>query len=165
MIARRLLLLIAVLLSLAASGAVRKTTRPRLKVSPEVVDVNRVAMSDTIAVDSTLLVHSGYDKPLRSTVETMFITSRLDSATVTAVEIAIRYLDMKGRQLHERRQWVDVTIPPGETRLVTLPTWDRQQSFYYHRSRRPRYATATPYTVVSATVRAAVTSNESARAD
>ncbi len=154
---RLLPLLIALLLSLTAAAATRKTTRPRLKATtPERVDESTALPLDTITVDSTLLVHSGYDKPLRSTVETMFITNRLDSATVTAVELSLIYRDMQGRQLHERRQWVAVTIPPGATRLVTLRSWDRQQSFYYYRSRAPRYATATPYTVESATLRAVV---------
>ena len=156
-------LLIVLLLSLTAGAVTRKTTRPRLKATPpERVDESTAPRLDTITVDSTLLVHSGYDKPLRSTVETMFITNRLDSATVTAVELSLIYRDMQGRQLHERRQWVSVTIPPRETRLVTIPTWDRQQSFYYHRSRRPRYATATPYTVQSATLRAVVTKSAQA---
>ena len=87
---------------------------------------------------------SGYDKPLRSSVESMFVTNHT-SDTLTALRLDCTYTDLRGRELH------------SATRQITFPSWDRQHSFYYHRSQKPRRAAAAPYDfkcrVTSITVR------------
>lgn len=99
---------------------------------------------------------SGYDKPLRSSVESMFVTN-LTSDTVTALRLTCTYTDLRGRELHTRSVDADIELPPGATRQITFPSWDRQHSFYYHRSPKPLRTAATPYDfkcrVTSITVR------------
>ena len=75
---------------------------------------------------------------------------------LTAVKVTLTYHDMQGHQLHVSSHEIACDIPGGETRNASVPSWDRQRSFYYHLNRpwRPR-TTATAFTV-SATVDYAV---------
>ena len=87
---------------------------------------------DTVAATGTEVRFSGYEKTLRSTRETVIFH--------------ITYFDAQGRQLHKVRKNLYAGIPPGETRRLDFPTWDRQFAFYYIRSPRPRVS-AIPYNV------------------
>lgn len=138
----------ATAVSVAAVAPVR-TTRRHLRAKVEMADSVPHAVADTIVSPAvTHVVVSGYDKALRSRKESFFVTNRLDVAgTIVKVDLTIGYYDMKGRELTSRRASVDCDIPPGSTRNMTIPAWDTQQSFYYHRSQRPRRAVATPYNV------------------
>lgn len=101
-----------------------------------------VAPSDAHSVDV-----NGYDKPLRSRRETFFVTNN-EARSLTRMAFTITYFDMNGRQLHEEKHIVNVDIPSGETRQVSFPSWDKQQSFYYRRSAEPKLTEqATPYDV------------------
>ena len=79
------------------------------------------------------ITFSGFDKPQSSNVETLFITNGTDR-TLSGVNLYIEYLDSEGRQLNKRFIRLSCAIPPGETRYAEIPTWDKQHSFYYHRS-------------------------------
>lgn len=116
-----------------------KTTRQRLRVDTAAVADRRVATADTIALAAGDVTVSAYDKPLRSTGESMCVTSnRAD--TLLAVEVELDYRDRRGRQLHKRRAWLefDGGLPPGETRRADIPAWDKRQAYYYINGVRPR---------------------------
>ena len=50
--------------------------------------------------------------------------------------------------LHRRQISVPCDIPAGETRNLSIQSWDKQQSFYFVRSTVPsRTDQATPYDV------------------
>lgn len=119
-------------------GAVRQ---PRLPAKVEVVN-------DTIDAPSRdSLALAGFEKPLRSVRESLFVTNR-SARPVTALEIEVSYYDMHGNLLHRLERTVDVALPSGETRRIEFPSFDRQQLFYYHRSPLPRGAVkATPFDV------------------
>ena len=128
----------ALLLFYDAEASARKkrvaTTRPRLErlAAPD----NAVSPADTIpaaAIDSIKL--SGYDKPLRSRRESLFITNLTD-LRLTEISLSIDYYDMEGRELHHEDVSVGADIPPGATRQILFPSWDRQLTFVYHRSER-----------------------------
>lgn len=109
-----------------------------------------VAVFDTIASPSPEAVRlSGYDKPLGSRVESLFISNRLDR-DIIALEITLTYRDLQGRTLHETTRLVRADIPAAATRRIQFPSWDTQNSFYYRHSRRPRTANVTPYDVTCA---------------
>ena len=91
---------------------------------------------DTIVADSGTILFSGYEKTLRATRETVFVTNLLEEKEVEAISFTITYTDNAGRLLH----------PAGETRKVDFPTWDGQMTFYYTGSPRPRVP-AIPYEV------------------
>ena len=101
------------------------------------------AVFDTIPSPAPETVRlSGYDKPLGSRVESLFVSNRLDR-DIIALEITLTYRDLQGRTLHEA------------TRRIQFPSWDTQNSFYYRHSRRPRTANVTPYDV-TCTVRSCI---------
>lgn len=134
------------MLTLAASclivSADTKTTRRNLKA----------ATAATAAVDTSLMTEatdslsiSGYDKPLRSTQETLFVTNRCRSA-INMVSITITYTSVNGEMLHRRNVNLPCSIPAGETRQLAFRSWDRQQAYYHHATRViPRSQKAIPY--------------------
>lgn len=139
-------LVAAMLLGCSASHG-QRTTRPGLKLLRDVAPETTVT-GDTIALDSTNVDISGYEKTLRSTVESAFVTN-LSTDDYLSITLDIQYLDMKGRQLHQRRVQVDAVFPAGETRMARFSTWDKQKVWYYHLSDPVRTRMqATPYKVI-----------------
>lgn len=130
-----------------AVASAQRTTRPGLKISrTPVTDV--AAIGDTVMIDSTNVNISGYEKTLKSSIESAFITN-LSPTEFSSITLDIQYLDMKGRQLHRRRVQVDAVFPPGETRMARFSTWDKQKVWYYYLSDPVRTRMqATPYRVV-----------------
>ena len=62
------------------------------------------------------------------------------------MRLLLRYSTMDGNVLHERRVVVPVDLKPGETKLVSVKTFDVQHVFYYYGSGKPRKS-ATPFKV------------------
>lgn len=104
-----------------------------------------VAQPDSITADTADIKFSGYDKPLRATKETVFITNNSPHRLI-AVSFITQYVDTSGRQLHSISRKVAVDIPSGETRRIDFKSWDVQKSFYFVGSRRPR-TSAIPYNI------------------
>lgn len=129
-----------------ASGRKRVTTRPKLK---RIEAVDTTTLRDTLAdaqLDSVVI--SGYDKPLRSMRESLFVRNATDRR-LTSVTMSIDYLDMHGRQLHHTDITLPVDIPAGETRQVSFTSWDRQMTFVYYRSERSRNSRAVAYRIAA----------------
>lgn len=93
------------------------------------------------------ITFSGYDKPKQSSVETFFITNATDR-TLTGVNLYIDYRMPDGRQLTKRFFRLSCLVPPGETRMAEIPSWDKQHSFVYEKSPATGKHPATPYTVI-----------------
>ena len=148
--------LLTVFLSILLAGALteanaEKTLRGRLR--PKAVGTTSVEKKvqkirfDTIAVTSQADIRlSGYDKPLNSRKESMFVSNKLP-CRIVGLNIRLSYSDMSGHTLHEEVIDLHDDIPAGATRRVEFPSWDRQNSFYYYRGRQPRVANVTPYRV------------------
>ncbi|MCM1336796.1 MAG: hypothetical protein NC187_03895 [Candidatus Amulumruptor caecigallinarius] len=146
--AAAMVIVVAMMPGLPVMGRKVATTRP-VKVSRATTKPATVIPSvtvDTIAAGDSTLRLSGYDKPLRSRRETLLVTS-LVTDTISGAIFTITYIDMQGRTLHERDVTVSGIVPPGATRMVDFPSWDRQQTFYYHLGPKPRSGVATPYDV------------------
>lgn len=143
-------LLAAASLSGAFPAVADKTLRGKLRPDREALRFTThtdtcTQLYDTIRPVSPEAVRlSGYDKPLASRTESLFVSNSLDRE-ITEIELRLTYTDMRGRMLHEAVRTIRAIIPPGATRRVEFPSWDRQQSFYYHRGRKPRVADVTPY--------------------
>ncbi len=141
----RAVFLAVALLVLFSVGA-EKSTRQRLKVKPVVESLRAQPVNaDTILPDTTKVVVAGYDKPLMSRKESFFVTNGYDSA-ITLIVIEFNYADMSNRQLHTSTHKVNCYIPAGETRQIYVSSWDKQLSFYYYQSHKPRRQ-STPYKV------------------
>lgn len=154
---RSILLILLILASagcFTTAGQRQRTTRTgRLQpavqsaISTHIDSVIDTAVSDTIKTDLNRYVHlAGYDKPLTASRETVHVQNLTDSLVVTAIECEITYLDSNRRQLHRRTVTLRDNIAPGDTELVSFPTWDIQRSFYYLLSVKPRRQ-ATPYDI------------------
>lgn len=123
----------------------QRTTRSNINGRSATVEASVEAVDSFVIPDSAEVLLYGYDKPLRSHRETIFVTNNTRHG-INAVAITAQYFDSKGRKFHQTHRRVVVEIPVGETRKVDFPSWDKQQSFYYVGSKRPR-TSATPYDV------------------
>ena len=123
-----------------------KTTRRKLR--PE-LQTEITAEKDSVTIinnlPDTAVVLTGYDKPLYSSRETVFVINKSGSY-FDELNITITYYDLQNRQLNTRDVCIKKHIPAGETLQVHFKSWDLQNSFYYAKSRNPR-TQATPYTV------------------
>lgn len=140
---------IAALACVAADTSAQRTTRGGLRSVPEAqASATTAPQRQAIAAPGAETFKiTGYDKPLRSRRETFFATNNAPADAVELV-LSITYLDADGRQLHRRRVNLPCDIPSGETRNLSVQSWDTQQSFYFVRSSVPvRTAQATPYDV------------------
>ena len=129
------------------AACAQRTTRPKLKLSDGAKDTKTAIVGDTIANELSQVRVSGYEKTLRSTTESMFVTNN-SPYSIAGICITIDYFDTSDRQLHQRTETVKVRIPPMQTRLVKLPSWDKQKVWYYALSDRTNTKSqATPYKV------------------
>lgn len=153
----RLLLAVAVCLlalTCALPGTARRQRTTRQGLTERVQYAYQT--SDTLAADpDSLITFSGYDKTLRSHKETILAFNG-SKDTITALTIMITYMDMQGHQLHVRRVTLRQPLPPGERRMFTFASWDKQNSYYFHRTEpgRLRYQSVTPYRVKVKALRA-----------
>lgn len=112
--------------------------------------ITPVFNEDTLHCESSdlnkILHLAGYDKPLTASRESLHVKNLTADTIVNGFNLAISYLDLQGRELHSRDVWVNLSLNPGDTQLVTFPSWDIQRSFYYCRSVKPRRQ-STPYEV------------------
>lgn len=138
------LIIVVLILSITIVVA-QRTTRNRLKTVPR---IERAGTYDTIAthVDTAAVTFTGYDKVLRASKESFFVTNNLD-VDISRLCLKIVYKDMSGRIYDSRHLTVDTDIQSGQTRRVDVESWDKQKSFYYYRSTVPRVERATPYKV------------------
>ena len=136
---------LVLLLLIAMSVSARKL--PHIKRIQEI----RTERTDTITdprIDAVRF--SGYEKTNQSTRETFFITNNLGGdSTIVAVELTLTYFDADGNQLHERTETVCCILPPGETRAVSLRSWDANHAFHYYLSPSPARRQSSPFSVRS----------------
>lgn len=123
----------------------QKTTRKKLHAT----EITKAASRDALSVDTVAnpvgFTLSGYEKPLRSTRETIFVTNSSDT-DASGIELEIVYFDIDGRELHRRVVALPADLPLGSTRRIDFSSWDRQQTFYFADGPRPRRQ-AYPYTI------------------
>ncbi len=148
---RRLLLIVAAAVALVAWTSRPRTAKPLPRASRATKEAQTVAVQrDTLNAPSPDSVAvSGFEKPQRSGWESMFVTNHC-ARTMHGLALDITYSDMDGRMLHRASHTLglDPPLPPGETRLVRIASFDRNGLFYYHKSpRAPRAAQATPFKV------------------
>ena len=141
---KRILIFILLILALPTmSQAQRKqsTTRHNLRADKSLTacDTTNIEPKIIITVEDSDTTYrlSGFDKPLNSLYETMFLTNNSGNDLV-GIYFTIEYLDRSGRQFNKVTRSLHVDIPAGETRQLRWGSWDRQQSFFYVGSRNPR---------------------------
>lgn len=152
---KRLIVFISSLIVISPAFARRvNTTRKGLKVNKANLEIAEPhdTVTGNICRQITL---AGFDKPLRSNYESMFVKNLTDKHLIGLI-VECNYTDNSKRQLHQRTLTIPCNIPAGQTRQVRFRSWDTQQSFYYRLSSRPRRAEAVPFDV-TCTVLAVIT--------
>lgn len=152
-------LILISLFPLAGYGRRQQTTirKSHATTAPAPSSAGTSLPVDTITAGlGSLISMAGYDKPLSASRETLHLTNLSATDTITSITLDITYLDRKNRQLHRREVTVNDLLAPGETSLISFPTWDTQRSFYYILSVKPRRQ-ATPYSVIIKPLAATIT--------
>ncbi len=143
---RIILIIIAAALCTAAAAPRRQSTIAK-GLKPAAQTVPSTARIDTLTSPAASAVRiDGYQKVLRAYRESMFVDN-LTPDTLVGVSLELTYTTPAGEQLHKRRKDVECTVPPGERRNITIPSWDTQRQFYYVGAPRPKRAKGSPYAV------------------
>lgn len=142
------------LIASALCASADKTTRKGLKADRLKVQTEKTDSIDTFKPSPGMIRLSGYDKPLRSYKESIYVTNA-SRRNLSYINLEITYLDEAGRQLHKRNIKLNVNIPAGETRQVIFSSWDKQRNLYYIKSGKPRRSDGTPYSISAEVIEAA----------
>ena len=143
------LLLLLLCISTLEMDARTRTTRKNLRSTE--VPVEMLEPSDDLLPDSLLNVDpnavtlKGYSKRASESKESFFITNNT-SHRMSTVRLLLRYTTMNGELLTQRTVSVPVSLKPGETKLVSVKSFDVQRLFYYYAGPQPRKQ-ATPFKV------------------
>ena len=144
-----LLSLLLILLCINTLDARTRTTRKNLQ-SLE-VPVAALVPDDSLLPDSLAQFDpdavslKGFSKRASDAKESFFITNNTDSR-MSAVRLLLRYTTMGGEMLTQRTVNIPVNLKPGETKLVSVKSFDVQRLFYFYAGPQPRKQ-ATPFKV------------------
>ena len=144
-------LLLLLMISLCAStiDARTRTTRKNLRsieVPVVVLESSDGLLPDSLAgVDPDAVTLKGFSKRASDSKESFFITNNT-SHRMSAVRLLLRYTTMNGEMLTQQTVKVPVNLKPGETKLVSVKSFDIQRLFYYYAGPKPRKQ-ATPFKV------------------
>ena len=143
------LMLILLCINAIDADARIRTTRKNLHSTE--VPVITLELTDDLLPDSLALVDpnavslKGFSKRASESKESFFITNNT-SHRMSAVRLLLRYTTMNGEMLTQRTVNVSVSLKPGETKLVSVKSFDVQRLFYYYAGPQPRKQ-ATPFKV------------------
>ena len=144
-----LLMLIVLCISALDVDARIRTTRKNLR-STEVpvvaLEADDALLPDSLAQrDPNAVTLKGFSKRASESKESFFITNNTGHR-MSAVRLLLRYTAMSGEMLTQRTVNVPVNLKPGETKLVSIKSFDVQRLFYYYAGPQPRKQ-ATPFKV------------------
>ena len=144
-----LLVLMVILLCASTLDARTRTTRKNLRSTE--VPVAVMESTDNLLPDSLLQVDpnavtlKGFSKRASESKESFFITNNTGHR-MSAVRLLLCYTTMQGEMLTQRTVNVPVNLKSGETKLVSIKSFDVQRLFYYYAGPQPRKS-ATPFQV------------------
>ncbi len=160
-------ILAAMMLLPAADSAARRVKVPAAGKSAAKQKSSAAAKENSFAVDSMAefstdrrvaqcslaqVTFRGFDKPVESRVETFFVTNTAPYR-LTRLTVRMDYFGSDGEKMHSRECVIDCDIPAGEQRQVSVPSFDRQQTYRYQHSRVPPRRAAATFTVRLTAVR------------
>lgn len=134
---RLAVILICVLAWCGTFGRTKTSVHKLSSTRMELECITSDADSVPEGVNPNAISIKGYTKKASDSKEAFFVTNRTDR-TISQIKIRLRYTTLTGEQLHERVATVNVTLRAGETRLVTIKSWDIQRQFYYYAGTKPR---------------------------
>ena len=144
-----LLSALLILLCVSTLDARTRTTRKNLRsteVPVAVIEQDDSLLPDSLeTIDPHAVTLKGYGKRASDSKESFFITNNTRHR-MSAVRLLLRYTTMNGELLTQRAVTVPVSLKPGETKLVSVKSFDVQRQFYYYAGPQPRKQ-ATPFQV------------------
>lgn len=145
-----LLLSVILLLCISTLDARTRTTRKNLQsleVPVAVMESGDGLLPDSLdmGVDPDAVTLKGFNKRASDSKESFFITNNTKHR-MSAVRLLLRYSTMNGEMLTQQAVTVPVSLKPGETKLVSVKSFDIQRLFYYYAGPKPRKQ-ATPFKV------------------
>ena len=144
-----LIIIAAVMTIFSLSARQNRYTRPYPVAQDAPADTTAV---DTIAAPQIAL--AGYDKPVDASRETIIATNNT-GRDIIAVTLSIHYLDHAGNVIHSATVDIPTFMSPGETMMLSWPSWDKNRTYYYAHGRQPSVRRhAHPYTVRAEAVKA-----------
>ena len=145
----QLLLLLVLCVNTLDVDARTRTTRKNLRsleVPVVALETADNLLPDSLAeLDPNAVTLKGFSKRASDSKESFFITNNT-SHRMSAVRLLLRYTTMDGEMLTQRTVNVLVNLKPGETKLVSIKSFDVQRQFYYYAGPQPRKQ-ATPFKV------------------
>lgn len=141
---------LAVTVALTTAAVARtRTTQSQLRATNVPVERMSAIDSGVTPCDSTVsqtdVSIRGYSKRASDAKESFFITNNTPHR-MSSVRLLLRYSTVNGTMLHERLATIDADLRSGESKLVTISTFDVQRLFYYYAGPKPRKQ-ATPFKV------------------
>ena len=141
--------LLALLISSLDLDARVRTTRSNLKsleVPVAALEADDSLLPDSLAqLDPDAVTLKGFSKRASDAKESFFITNNT-AHRMSAVRLLLRYTTMSGELLTQRMVNIPVNLKPGETKLVSVKSFDVQRLFYFYAGPQPRKQ-ATPFKV------------------
>ena len=126
-----------------------KTTRKHLRSTEvpmvEMTTADGLLPDSLMDIDPQAVTLKGYSKRASDSKESFFITNNTQHR-MSAVRLLLRYTTINGEMLTQRSVTVPVSLKPGETKLVSVKSFDVQRLFYYYAGPQPRKQ-ATPFQV------------------
>ena len=145
-----LLLVLAAVMCISTLDARTRTTRKNLQsleVPVAVMQADDALLPDSLGaeIDPNAVSLKGYSKRASDSKESFFVTNNTGHR-MSAVRLLLRYSTMNGEMLTQRTVTVPVELKPGETKLVSIKSFDVQRLFYFYAGPKPRKQ-ATPFKV------------------
>ena len=144
-------ILALLLIVLCASSIDARTRTTRKNVNTIEIPVVELTTQDGLlpdslaGIDPDAVTLKGFSKRASDSKESFFITNNT-THRMSAVRLLLRYTTMSGEMLTQRAVTIPVSLLPGETKLVSVKSFDVQRLFYYYASPKPRKQ-ATPFKV------------------
>ena len=120
------------------------TTRKNLSIKTVAEQLESLNTAEEKTLTDSINI-SGYDKTVTDKDESFYLTNNTEF-TLSKIVVRFTYRNLDKAMLHEETYGIDCDIPPHSTRQLTVRSWDKGHTHYYHKSRKPRRS-AIPYTV------------------
>lgn len=144
-----LLTIVLMLLCISSIDARVRTTRKNLQsleIPIATIEASDDLLPDSMAqIDPGAVTLKGFSKRASDAKESFFITNHT-GGKMSAVRLVLRYTTMDGELLTQRTVNIPVSLKPGETKLVSVKSFDVQRLFYFYAGPQPRKQ-ATPFKV------------------
>lgn len=136
-----ILAILLIVLCVSSIDARTRTTRKNMntiEVPVAELETQDGLLPDSLAgVDPGAVTLKGFSKRASDSKESFFITNNT-THRMSAVRLLLRYTTMSGEMLTQRAVTVPVSLLPGETKLVSVKSFDVQRLFYYYAGPKPR---------------------------